>query len=56
LAESVSRQLRGWADSLQNSSVKGQRYLTEKARRVEQRRRERDEFLAELRRSTPAAE
>lgn len=32
LAESCSRQLRGWADSLQNSEVKGQRYLTNKSK------------------------
>ncbi len=30
LAEGISRQLRGWADSLQNSGIKGQRYLTDK--------------------------
>src|SRR5262249_57970254 len=33
LAEKISRQLRGWADSLQNSDIKGQRYLTDKTRR-----------------------
>lgn len=49
LAENISRQLRGWADSLQNTPIKGQRYLTEKTRRTEQRKRERDEFLRELR-------
>jgi four helix bundle protein len=32
LAESVSRQLRAWAESLQNSGIGGQRYLTEKSR------------------------
>src|SRR3989442_15871900 len=30
LAESVSRQLRAWADSLQNTKIAGQRYLTDK--------------------------
>jgi four helix bundle protein len=49
LAESISRQLRAWADSLQNTPIKGQRYLTEKTRRLEQRRRDREEFLKELR-------
>ena len=48
--EAISRQLRGWAGFLQNSPVKGQRYLTEKTRRIEQARREREEFLEELRR------
>jgi four helix bundle protein len=33
LTESISRQLRAWAGSLQNSDIKGQRYLTEEARR-----------------------
>jgi hypothetical protein len=28
-AESISRQLRAWADSLQGSDIRGQRYLTE---------------------------
>jgi four helix bundle protein len=32
LAESISRQLRAWADSLQNSMIKGQRYLNEATR------------------------
>ena len=48
--EKVSRQLRGWADSLQNSSVKGQRYLNDKTRRIEKQAEEREEFLEELRR------
>ncbi|HJZ80255.1 MAG TPA: four helix bundle protein [Pyrinomonadaceae bacterium] len=47
-AESISRQLRAWADSLQNTNIRGQKYLTEKSRRIEQQRREREEFLAEL--------
>ena len=49
-AESISRQLRGWADSLQNSPIRGQRYLTNKTRRAEKGRRDRDLFLAELQR------
>jgi four helix bundle protein len=47
---SISRQLRAWANSLQNSEIKGQRYLTDKTRRVSQAAREREEFLEELRR------
>jgi len=50
LAESIARQLRGWADSLQNSEIKGQRYLTDKIRREQQTKKERDEFDAELNR------
>lgn len=49
-AESISRQLRGWCDSLQNSDIPGQRYLTDKSRRISKEARERDEFLEELRR------
>ena len=47
-AESVSRQLRGWADSLQNTDITGQRYLAERARRTANSRRERVEFLERL--------
>ena len=32
LAESCSRQLRGWADSLQNSDIEGQRHLNDRSR------------------------
>jgi len=49
LGEGVSRQLRGWADSLQESPIKGQRYLTQKTRRVDRAWRERELMLEELR-------
>jgi len=32
LAESISRQLRGWANSLQNSDIPGQRHLNDRSR------------------------
>jgi len=51
LALGVSRQLRGWAASLQNSEIKGQRYLTDDSRRTSQAAREREEFLDELRKA-----
>jgi hypothetical protein len=54
LAENISRQLRGWADALQNSEIKGQRYLNEKTRRVAQATRDREEFREELRRAQEA--
>jgi four helix bundle protein len=39
-ALNCSRQLRGWADSLQNSEIKGQRHLNESSRtRFEQKKR-----------------
>jgi hypothetical protein len=50
LAESISRQLRAWADSLQNTKITGQRYLTDKTRQAEKSARERHEFLEKLRR------
>ena len=34
LAESCSRQIRAWADDLQNTDIKGQRHLNEQSRRV----------------------
>lgn len=48
-AESISRQLRGWADSLQNSAITGQRYLTDKSREAERKRKDRAEFFKQLR-------
>jgi len=47
-AEGISRQLRGWADSLQNSDIKGQRYLSQRSKRASQAAKERPEFLEEL--------
>jgi four helix bundle protein len=48
-AEGISRQLRAWADSLQSSKIKGQRFLTAKTRDAEKHARERKEFLEKLR-------
>lgn len=47
-AEGISRQLRAWADSLQNSGIKGHRYLNEKERRDAQSKKEKEEFLETL--------
>jgi four helix bundle protein len=47
-AEGISRQLRGWAAALQNSKIRGQRYLTQNSKRHDQAAREREEFLNEL--------
>jgi four helix bundle protein len=44
-AEGISRQLRAWADSLQNSEIKGQRYLSEKERSLGKNKKEKAEFL-----------
>jgi four helix bundle protein len=46
-AEGVSRQLRAWAQSLQDSPIKGTRYLTSKNHELGEARRQRDEFLQE---------
>lgn len=50
-AENVSRQLRGWADSLQNSKIKGQKYLSEKEAAMYKRRKDREDFVRELKES-----
>ncbi len=47
-AEKVSRQLRAWCESMQNSDIRGQRYLTNKSRNRTKEAREREEFLKEL--------
>jgi four helix bundle protein len=54
IAESCSRQLRGWADSLQNSGIKGQRHLTDKSRGEEDRKKRVAAFEKELLRKLPA--
>jgi four helix bundle protein len=46
LAESCSRQLRAWADSLQNSDIAGPRHLNEKTRSDYQKRKSREEGAA----------
>ena len=53
LAESCSRQLRGWADSLQNSPIKGQRHLTDKTRREDDQKKRAAVFQKELLRKLP---
>jgi len=47
-AESISRQLRAWCTSLQDSDIRGQRYLTSKTKLKTKEAREREEFLKEL--------
>ena len=47
-AESISRQLRAWAESLQDSKIKGQRYLTDKTKQLSRDAKDRQEFLKEL--------
>jgi four helix bundle protein len=44
LAESCSRQLRAWADSLQNSDIKGQRHLNDGVRRKTEAKKNEGDF------------
>lgn len=48
LAESCSRQIRGWADNLQNSDIKGQRHLNDQVRIVYQGNKSKEAFEKRL--------
>lgn len=48
LARGISRQLGGWAFSLQESDIKGTRHLTEKSKTVYQQKGKADAFMDEL--------
>ncbi len=48
LAESCSRQLRAWADSLQNSDIPGHRHLNDSVRRQADQRKRTREFQKRL--------
>jgi four helix bundle protein len=52
-AESCSRQLRAWADSLQNSNIKGQRHLNNAVRTRDEQRKKADAFLEKLNNALP---
>ena len=52
-AESCSRQLRAWADHLQNSDIQGQRHLNEKTRSSYRSKNDAEEFQKELRELLP---
>ena len=54
VATSCARQIRGWADSLQNSEIKGQRHLTDKSRREFEQKKRADAFNVTLLRHLPA--
>ena len=49
-ATNIARQLRGWADNLQNSDIKGQRYLTDDVKQKAQHERDWADFDAEMQR------
>ena len=48
LAESCSRQIRAWANSLQNTDIKGQRHLNDSSRDRYQSKRRADQFKRKL--------
>jgi len=56
LAESISRQLRAWADSLQNTDIKGQRHLTEGSRRQYENKARAERFMKKLKEMDAARE
>jgi hypothetical protein len=54
LAESIARQIRAWADRLQNSSVRGQRYLNDRSRTEDEQDRRAKAFMEKLEREHKA--
>lgn len=54
IATSCSKQLRAWADHLQNSEIRGQRHLTESTRRQSDRQKRAAAFNQELISKLPA--
>ena len=49
IAESCSRQIRAWADSLQNTGIKGQRHLNEQSRNAYETERRSLDFQQRMR-------
>ena len=47
-SESISRQLSGWAASLQNTDIKGPRHLTQQSRQAYEQRKRSDAFMARI--------
>ena len=52
-AESCSRQIRGWAESLQNSPIRGQRHLNNAERNRHEQKKKADAFLEKLTAALP---
>jgi len=48
VAESCSRQIRAWADNLQNSDIKGQRHLTDRSKEQYQAQQRADAFTRQI--------
>ncbi len=47
-AEVIARQIRGWTQSLQDSPIKGQKYLTQESKEEYQGQKSRQAFLEQL--------
>jgi hypothetical protein len=55
-AEGISRQLRGWANSLQNSDIPGQRHLTDQSRNAWDNRKRSETFRRQIQSSVEQAQ
>ena len=55
-SERISKQLYGWIESLKNSDITGQRRLDAKAKNRYANKKEREQFLEELRRISEKSE
>ena len=53
ISESCSRQIRAWADHLQNSDIKGQRHLNNKTKAVDERKKRAEDFQKLLQEHLP---
>lgn len=47
-AESISKQIRGWTNALQNTTIQGQRHLNDHSRKMYEREKDRQEFKETL--------
>jgi len=55
-AEGISRQLRGWANSLQNSDIAGQRHLNDQSKRSYDNKNKADRFVEQVRKTADEAQ
>lgn len=55
-AEGISRQLQGWANSLQNSDIAGQRHLNDQSKRAFDNKTKADRFVEQVRRTAEEAQ
>jgi hypothetical protein len=55
-AEGISRQLRGWANSLQNSDITGQRHLNDQSKRSYDNKNKADRFVEQVRKAAERAQ